>query len=102
MKNRDSLYYSLIQLILIFKFCINLYYNFLILFLHRINYSLKSMILKLPYHHNQLRDSLEKEKKLRSDVEKVKRKVDGDLRSSQDVAEELEGNKRSLEENNRK
>merc|ERR1711874_439169 len=42
-------------------------------------------------------DSLEREKKLRNDVEKTKRKVEGDLKLSQEAVADLERNQKELE-----
>lgn len=50
----------------------------------------------------QLEDNLEREKKMRNDVEKAKRKVEQDLKSTQETVDDLERNKRELEEQNRK
>lgn len=47
---------------------------------------------------DELEDSLEREKKLRTDVEKAKNKVEGDLKLSQDACQELERNKKELEQ----
>lgn len=46
----------------------------------------------------QLEDSLEREKKLRGDVEKTKRKVEGDLKLAQEAVADLEKNKKELEQ----
>ena len=50
----------------------------------------------------KLEDNLEREKKVRADVEKVKRKVEQDLKSTQETVEELERVKRDLEDGCRK
>ena len=50
----------------------------------------------------KLENNLEREKRLRADVEKNKRKLESDLRSTQDTVEELEKLKRELEETVRK
>ena len=50
----------------------------------------------------QLEDNLEHEKKARADVEKVKRKLEGDLKMTQETVEELEHAKRDLEEHVKK
>jgi len=50
----------------------------------------------------KLENNLEREKRLRADVEKNKRKLESDLRSTQDSVEELEKLKRELEEAVRK
>jgi len=50
----------------------------------------------------KLENNLEREKRLRADVEKNKRKLESDLRSTQDSVEELERLKRELEETVRK
>ena len=49
-----------------------------------------------------MEDSLEREKKQRADVEKAKRKVENDLKMTQETVEELERVKRDLEENVRR
>jgi len=49
-----------------------------------------------------MEDNLERERKVRADVEKAKKKLEGDLRASQDNVEELERNKAELEANIRK
>jgi chaperonin cofactor prefoldin len=49
-----------------------------------------------------LEDNLEREKKQRADVEKAKRKVENDLKLTQETMEELERIKRDLEENVRR
>ena len=46
----------------------------------------------------EVQENLDHEKKLRSDVEKAKRKLENDLKEAQDAVDELEGIKRSLEE----
>ena len=46
----------------------------------------------------KLEDNLEKEKKHRADVEKNKRKLETDLKSTQETLEELDRVKRELEE----
>lgn len=46
----------------------------------------------------QTNQSLEREKKLRADVEKVKRKVEGDLKATQDNLEAVELEKQKTEE----
>ena len=50
----------------------------------------------------QLEDNLEREKKVRSDVEKVKRKLEGELKQTQETVEDLERIKRDLEEAGKK
>lgn len=50
----------------------------------------------------QLEDNLEREKKVRADVEKAKRKVELDLKSTQESVEELERIKNDLEGNVKK
>ena len=50
----------------------------------------------------QLEDGLEHEKKIRADVEKVKRKLEGDLKMTQETVEELEHAKREAEESIKK
>lgn len=49
-----------------------------------------------------MEDNLEREKKVRADVEKAKRKVEQDLKSTQDTVEELERIKADLEGNVKK
>lgn len=51
---------------------------------------------------HQLEDNLEREKKVRGDVEKAKRKLEQDLKATQQNVEELERVKRELEENVRR
>lgn len=50
------------------------------------------------FFHDQLEDNLEHEKKGRADVEKVKRKLEGDLKMTQETVEELEHAKHEMEE----
>ena len=50
----------------------------------------------------QMEDSLEREKKVRADVEKAKRKVELDLKSTQEAVEDLERVKSDLEGNVKK
>ncbi len=50
----------------------------------------------------QLEDNLEREKKGRADLDKAKRKVEGDLKMTQETVEDLERVKRDLEDNIRK
>lgn len=45
---------------------------------------------------------MEREKKQRGDVEKAKRKIESDLKMTQETVEELERVKRDLEENGRR
>ena len=47
----------------------------------------------------KLEDNLEREKKVRADTEKAKKKVEQDLKDTQSVVEELEGVKNDLENN---
>lgn len=49
-----------------------------------------------------MEENLEREKKVRADVEKAKRKVESDLKMTQETVEELERAKRELEETIRK
>lgn len=49
-----------------------------------------------------MEDNLERERKHRNDVEKAKKKVEQDLRMTQETVEDLERVKRDLEENSRK
>ena len=46
-----------------------------------------------------MNESLEKEKKVRADVEKVKRKLENDLKLTQESVEEYDRLKRELEDN---
>merc|ERR1712042_153558 len=46
---------------------------------------------------DEIEDSLEREKKLRNDVEKSKRKVEGDLKLTQEAVADLERNQKELE-----
>ena len=50
----------------------------------------------------QIQENLDREKKVRADVEKVKRKLESDLRATQDAVDELERLKHELEENGRR
>lgn len=50
----------------------------------------------------QLEDNLEREKKHRADMEKAKRKVENDLKMTQETVEELERVKQQLEEQGRR
>ena len=45
---------------------------------------------------------MEREKKIRSDVEKAKRKLENELKMTQETVEDLERVKRDLEESGRK
>ena len=47
--------------------------------------------------HSQMEDNLEREKKVRADVEKAKRKLEQDLKSTQGAVEDLERVKGELE-----
>jgi len=47
---------------------------------------------KLEQTLDELEDSLEREKKVRGDVEKSKRKVEGDLKLTQEAVADLERN----------
>jgi len=49
-----------------------------------------------------MEENLEREKKVRADVEKTKRKLESDLKVTQETVEELEKVKRDLEEGSRK
>lgn len=49
-----------------------------------------------------MEDNLEREKKIRGDVEKAKRKVEQDLKQTQSVVEDLEREKMDLEDAKRK
>lgn len=49
-----------------------------------------------------MEDNLEREKKMRADVEKAKRKLELDLKSTQETVEDLERVKSDLEANVRK
>ena len=46
----------------------------------------------------QVSDNLDREKKIRSDVEKSKRKVENELKMTQETVEELDRMKHELEE----
>lgn len=50
----------------------------------------------------QKEESLEREKKVRADVEKAKRKVEADLKQTQEAVEELDRIKHELEDNVRR
>ena len=47
-------------------------------------------------------DNLEREKKARSDLEKVRRKLEGDLKMAQEAIDELDRSKHDLEDQVRK
>lgn len=49
-----------------------------------------------------MEDNLEREKKMRADVEKAKRKLELDLKSTQETVEDLERVKSDLEANVRR
>jgi len=49
-----------------------------------------------------MEENLEREKKVRADVEKARRKVEADLKMTQETVEELENVKRDLEDRGRK
>jgi len=49
-----------------------------------------------------MEENLEREKKARADVEKTRRKVEADLKMTQENVEELENVKRELEDRGRK
>jgi len=49
-----------------------------------------------------MEENLEREKKVRADVEKARRKVESDLKMTQEAVEELESVKRELEDRGRK
>jgi len=49
-----------------------------------------------------MEENLEREKKVRADVEKAKRKLESDLKMTQETVEEMENIKRDLEESSRK
>ena len=46
----------------------------------------------------QMQESLDREKKVRADVEKVKRKLETDLKATQEAVEELDKIKKELED----
>lgn len=50
----------------------------------------------------QLEDSLEREKKLRSELEKTKRKIEGDLKLTQEAVTDLEKAKKEIEQLNQR
>merc|ERR1711872_441443 len=54
---------------------------------------------KLEQHLDEAEDSLEREKKMKNDVEKLKRKIEGDLRLTQEAAAELERVQAELNQN---
>lgn len=56
------------------------------------------IIFKQYFYQLKLEDALEREKKVRGDVDKAKRKVEGDLKMTQETVEDLERVKRDLEE----
>ena len=60
------------------------------------------MVLNASNFLSQLEDNLEREKKVRGDVEKSKRKVEQDLKMTQETVDDLERVKRDLEDNGRK
>lgn len=60
------------------------------------------MVLNASNFLYQLEDNLEREKKVRGDVEKSKRKVEQDLKMTQETVDDLERVKRDLEDNGRK
>lgn len=60
------------------------------------------MLISMSLINFQLEESLEREKKVRSDVEKAKRKVESDLKQTQETVEELERAKHELEEHGRR
>lgn len=60
--------------------------------------SLKSDFLRLRESLLQLEGSLEQEKKVRADVERCKRKLEGDLKLSQDTIMDLENDRQQMEE----
>lgn len=60
------------------------------------------MVLNASNFLLQLEDNLEREKKVRGDVEKSKRKVEQDLKMTQETVDDLERVKRDLEDNGRK
>jgi len=49
-----------------------------------------------------MEEHLEREKKMRADVEKTRRKAEQDLKMTQEAVEELENVKRDLEDRGRK
>merc|ERR1711872_597496 len=52
---------------------------------------------KLEQNLDELEDNLEREKKLRGDVDKMKRKTEGDLKLTQEAVADLERNQKELE-----
>jgi len=50
----------------------------------------------------QMQENLDREKKVRADVEKVKRKLETDLKATQEAVEELDRIKKELEDNVRR
>lgn len=57
------------------------------------------MVIKIMQYLLKLEDNLEREKKVRADTEKAKKKVEQDLRDTQAAVEELEGIRSDLEGN---
>jgi len=49
-----------------------------------------------------MQESLDREKKVRADVEKVKRKLETDLKATQEAVEELDRIKKDLEDSVRR
>ena len=49
-----------------------------------------------------MQENLDREKKVRADVEKVKRKLETDLKATQEAVEELDRIKKELEDNVRR
>ena len=54
------------------------------------------------FYFLQKDEALEREKKVRADVEKAKRKLESDLKQTQEAVEELDRIKKELEENVRR
>merc|ERR1711874_271954 len=52
---------------------------------------------KLEQNLDELEDTLEREKKLRGDVKKMKRKTEGDLKLTQEAVADLERNQKEIE-----
>ena len=67
----------------------------------KVNY-LNKIKIKLEGTIDDLHSSLEKERKNKADVEKSKRKVESDLKMTQEVVDDLERKGSSLEENLRR
>ena len=63
---------------------------------------LNKLKIKMEGTIDDLHSSLEKERKGKADVEKSKRKLEGDLKATQEVVDDLERRQSNLEENMRR